>query len=710
MMLKVSDGFLDFDGDVEMERQVKLFENVKETWGDFSYTFELALTDRNLKLLGLPFPDNRSKLVYNKITADLLSESGEILYRGFLRVEKVNEVIETSFFSGNNNWLGLLTGNMTDLRLDQYDQAITVTNIQNRANAGSGIIFPLIDTGVLVTRKYNHVKPEDFVGCFYLKTLMSEVFQQAGLKLDGELLSDPLYNTIVVATNTRSKEDQINHSLYVRKDSNQVLGAPGKITFEEQTNPFYVGEDIDFDSDMEFVPSANMIADIEVFIESASGTFGVKLRQERIVSPIFSTIGDCQVAPGVPGTMRLKNVPLYVGYKYYLNSGVGTISNKSTWKITPRFIKKAFGKSCVPLWKQEDFVSNVLSIFNVISDFDPYSKTVTLNLFNKIKNKTPIDLSSYVKITDTDYVDFISSYGKKTLLSYDEGDDEDLREYNISTFYRYGSGSIDVNNEFIEESTDLVESDFTSPISYVHPAFGASLERVNFVELDEEDAQDITSITDSSGTPQFNITNAEDFYSVNDLVRIEIETLPEYNGDWIIDSVTPTYITVKGAVYSDTAAGEVKKLVHNFTTDDSVFLFINSGERDVVDFASTKTEFYVNSTTITEFTLAFFNLIHNSSTFNTDFKQSLSFGPVVDPLFYQRTIIDTYWPIVGLILNDPVKITCDANIPEYIFKRLTPLTPVSVRTEQTTNTYYLQKHSGYKGSQRVSEIELIKLP
>lgn len=706
-MLKTTNGFLDFDGEVEMERQVKLLEDIKETWGDFSYTFELAMTQNNLSLLGLPYPDNVSKIVYNQVTADLLSDSGEILYKGYLRVERINKVIETSFFSGNNNWLGLLTGNMTDLRLSQYDQDLSEANIIARASATSGIVFPIIDTGTLITRSFKDLKSEDFVGCFYLKTLFAEVFSQSGLKIQGELLTDPIFNSIVVATNTRSKNEVDRHSLYVGKSTTETLAPSTAInpTFNLTTNPYFVGSNAGFSGSSVYTAQADMIIDATLSIEATG-----------IVAVTFIKSGP-EIVGGGGGTSvtaRAKNVRLNAGDSLYVSVanfiGGSKDITSGTFRVTPKFIYKAFGVSSVPLWTKELFVSNVLSLFNVISDFDPYTKTVTLNLFNKIKSKTPLDISNYIEVQETDYVEFISNYGKKSTLGYQESDDENLGEYNISSFYKYGVGVIEVNNDFLEETKELVESEFTAPISYLHPNFDASLERVNFVELEsDEDDQEITSVTDSGGTAHFNITDADDYFQVNDLVRIETNQV-SYNGEWIVDQVTSTYIAVRGPQYDTDATGKVVRLFHKLTNDDSVYLFINSGERLVSHFSKSQTEFYLEGTTYSEFTLAFFSLINNGTQFNHDFKQSLSFGEISDPLFYQRTLIDTYWGVVSNILNDPAKLKCIAHIPEYIFKRLSPLNPVSVKTMESVNLYYLQKISGYKGSHRPSDVELIKLP
>jgi hypothetical protein len=73
MMLKANGEFLDFNEEVEVEKQIKLFEDISTTDGDFSYSFELPKTLNNIRILGNPYPDNISKQVYQRIPALLLS-------------------------------------------------------------------------------------------------------------------------------------------------------------------------------------------------------------------------------------------------------------------------------------------------------------------------------------------------------------------------------------------------------------------------------------------------------------------------------------------------------------------------------------------------------------------------------------------------------------------------------------------------------------
>jgi hypothetical protein len=724
MMIRVNNRYLDFSGTVEMERQSKLFEEIDRTRGDFSYQSSIPTTHNNLDILGLPFPDNASKIVYTNIDCDLISNTGEVLYSGYLRVEGLNKrEIRFRVFSGNSNWISLLTGNMTEMELSQYDQAITGTNIISRFSATDGIVFPIADWGSITTRSANHLVIEDFTGCFYLKTLMKEVFIQSGLKLAGELLEDPIYNKIVIATNTRSKQDQVNHSLYVGKSTTQNSATSDKIDFDLQTSPFYVGEDIAFNSNNDFEPSATMIVDLTAHFESSSGDGVVKLRRQRISPSSFATEEWVLVSVGDPATMTLNSFKMYNGYRYYMEfsptngSGSVTLTAACTWKITPRYIYKSFGKSAVPLWSKQQFVNNILSLFNTVTDYDPYSKTVTVNLFKKLKSKEPIDLGQYIQVIDTDYAEFIDNYGQSSVLSYAEGSEEDMSEYNISAFFKYGSGVITVNNDYIQDSADIISLDFAAPLSYVNGALNASVEKTAYLELNENETQDLTSVTDNSGTARFNVILKD--VIIGDLVRIN-SNAPGYNGDWYVTAIGTLneWIEVYNMDYISTdeegdpigtVTGEISVLRHKLTSNDDCYLFINIPAVAMSDI-STFSSLRINALDTSTVALAYFALINTGKAINTIHTQSLTFSTPIGNGFYQRTMLDAYWKDIEAILNDPVKLICEGKVPETVFRSLTPLRPVYLTTQETTNRYYVNKISGYTEAKYPFRIELIKLP
>lgn len=721
MMLKVNGEYLDFNEEIDVERQVRLFQEIEDTAGDFSYAFNIPWTSKNIKALGFPLPDNKNKSVYQVNDAEILGDDGISIFRGSLRVEKPrpNINIQCSFFSGNSNWFSMLTGNMTSLKLSQYDVEQTELNIVDSWEQESGIVWPIIDTGTLITRSHEDLKTEDFTPAFYVKTLMFETFQQSGIKLSGELLQDWRYQHMIIAANGRSQEAIDNRSAYVLKTSTQAFPIPPAVpvllTFEDDVNyPYFDGSQDNFNITLDRYTAdikMRLKVDLSMIIESDTpGTIFLRVYIRRsgtdyIVYPI-SIIAATQPFN--------KTIFINLDASDYVEAFIGTdliIGNvnvtSATIRFTPTYLYQAFGNTSVPKWTKQEFVNNILTIFNVIPSYDSYNKTLTLNLFEKLKSKQPIDISKYVNIQEIDYTDLISNYARQNKFSYQESDIDNLKEYNVSEYLKYGVGSIECSNDFIQESVDVIESDFAAPISYINSVFDLSMERIQFVDFDTEESE-ITDVT----TPGFSIARfgvADDIFEVNDLVRISESTNPAYNGDWLVTAVGANYIQCSGPVFDTDATAKIEKLIHRFTTEDSVYLFLNIPDYQISK-ASGLNLFNINSNFFFNASIAYFNLLNTDRQINIDFKQGLSFGEIENPLFYQRTILQDYWSEFGRILNDPVKVPVEANLPWKVHKDIDFLRPLLIKTLDTTNLYYLNFERGYKGSHIPCEMELIKLP
>lgn len=715
-MIRVNEEYLDFDGDIEIEVQIKLFEEIQTSNGDYSYSFDLPKTNNNLKQLGLPFPDT-IKSIYNNVQCDIIDNSGFKVHKGSLQVTRITDVISCTFFGGNTQWFNRLNAPMSDLALKKYDTNLTVSNIESSWNNSSGVVFPLIDCGLLVTRKFSSTKMEDFTPFIYVKTLFNEIFGSQGIKLEGDLFKDSLFNSIGVVYNGKSADDIRNRSCYVNKTTAQLnFSAATKITFQDETNfPYFDGSQNNYDTtNSRYTADIKMRVDVEVslYVDGVGGisVFDFYLHKNGTFIP--GAFGNFSVNDTGALTTQRASVSLEAGDYLEVFITVTGLSNINarygSIKITPTYIYRVFTSSIVPQWTQLQFVSNILRIFNALPSFNSDSQTLTINLFKDIKSKTPIDISDDIEILEIDYSEFVSSYAKRNIFSYQEGSDEDLREYNINNFISYGSGALTIDNDFIENESDVLESDFTSPITYLNGAFDTSLERINFVEAEEVDDKAITSVTDSSGNPRFNMSNADELFTDGDLVRIETDQ-PNYNGDWVINAVTSTFISVIGGNYNANATGTATLLRHKFTTDNNVYLFANIPTLQIGNFSSNPS-ITLDETPETFLSLAYFNLLSNGRQVNAKYKQGLFFGQVNNPLSYQLSILDTYWEIFSDVLSDPVMVKANGYFDQNKYKQLkTFLQPVVIKSNETSNLYYLNRNRGYKDKSSPCYNELIKL-
>lgn len=704
MMIKVEGGYLDFDDHIEVEKQIKLFEDIATTDGDFSYAFELQRTANNTKLLSNPLPDVSSKLVYQKIPATLLSDEGTDAYEGYLRVERVTDVFECSFFSGNNNWFGLLSGPISDVDFSSYDITLTSANIQSTFGNTEGVVFPLVDNGALLTRGINQLKIEDMVAGIYVKTIVKKIMQHHSIKIEGELLDHPEYNQLVILKNGENQTAIEDRSAYVfSNDLFPVDGTFYQIEFTDvSTYPYFVGAQNNISQTTD-----RYTADVRMRL---------KIELSNQVTPLFTYMRVFKNGVTIPGSFNANADGIisgtlvveldagdYIDIRMSSDALGPIVTNAAKIRFTPEFVYKAFGDSIVPKWTQQEFISNVLRIFNVLPSYNSKTGTLTLNLFDSIKDKNPIDLSPYIESTEVDYVEFISNYGKMNLFSYQEADTPEFREYNVKNFFRYAQGNIDADNEFLEDSVDVIDSDFSNPIAYINLAFDMSMERLNLIEIESDETVDVTSVTDNSGVARFNIP--EDIFVVGDLVRISESTNEGYNGDWVVSAQATGYVEFYGVPFNVNATAKADKMVYSYGNTDDVYLLRHIPSYSVSNFSG-NSFVRLETTNLTTVSTAFFALLNTGRTIDDDFIQSLSFGGIDNEAFTQRTLIQSNFNLFSRILNDPVKLICKAYLPHKVFRDIDFLRPVTIKSEDTSNMYYVNKISGYLDS----EIELIKLP
>lgn len=704
MLIKVDGGYLDFNDQIEVEKQVKLFEDIASSDGDFSYAFKIERTSNNTNLLCNPMPDVLSKPVYQKIPATLLSDEGADAYEGYLRIERISTMFECSFFSGNNNWFGMLSGPMQDIDWSEFDVDQTEVNISLAISDTSGVVFPTIDNGLLDKRGFPLLKVEDFVAGIHIKDAMQKIFQHHSIKLAGELLDDPHYKTAITLKNAKNKTEIEARSCFVFTNSsaNPNDSAYHKMTWtDETTDPYFDGSANLFDLTLDrYTADVKMKVRVNLIINQSLGiAIGTVFKMAIYVNGVLLSE---KVGPF--GTSEVQSYDAFVTMEagdyleiYTWNNAVfwdDPITN-ATLKITPSFIYKSFGSSVVPSWTQQQYVSNVMRMFCTLASFNSKTQTLTLNLFEKIKEKTPIDLSPYISSTEVDYVEFISAYGKKTLFTYNELE-TDLK----TNFLPYSKGFISVDNDFLNDEQTALESDFTQPVSYLNPIFDASMEKTNLVELEEEIEVDITAVTDS-GTGEARFAVSEDVFALSDLVRVTNSTNANYNGDYMVISLGAGYIELSGVAFDTNATAKVAKMNFVYNDSDSVFVLHHVPLYTVSKFSGL-TSYRFENTDYQTMAYAFFNLFDTNRTVNDDFINSLAFSEGD----YQRTMIQQYFNLFSRVLNDPVKLLNEAYLPHNIFRKIDFLRPVTVKTIDTSNMYYVNRVSGYGHC----VIELIKLP
>jgi hypothetical protein len=724
MMIRVNDDILEFNDSIEVDKNIKLFDDIEEATGDFSYAFTIPSTAKNRRLLGLTSPDAVNKSVYQYLEADILGDDGIALYKGSIVTERQSRYgIECSFFSGNHNWFAMIDGPLQDYYLDGYDRDLTKLNIQNTWNANEGLIYTLMDAGILSRRPVPFLKPSDFVGGIFVKTVFSKIFSIAGIKLKGELFSDPIFNSLITYNNQENESQIRQRSVYALKTTTETRPVPPPITvidvnFEDTTTyPYFNGGNFILDGSGRTVYRADvkMLVRVEVtlyvepgtgfnyfnLVSTAPGSSNVIFRFQEDGSGILTGSVDIVMEP---------SEEIYIQTGVFINE----VRPGSTLKVTPLFIWYTPGRALVPNWTKREFVNEMLKIFNTVTSYDPVSKELTINLVDKLKHKTPSDISEFVDEIEFDYTTLGQSFGKSNYFTYQEGPDgENFTGYKSNEFVKYGSGAVDLDNDNLQDAVTLVESKFSSPLTYVHKSMLTSLERVDLISESIDSPLEFTAVT--AGTSYARMTVAldadieqQDRYQVGDIIRVTQSTGQNYLGDWEVSARGDGYVEFFMMPFEFTATGEMERVRPAYSASDDSFIFINAGIRNVSDI-SPLDKFYFERVAATQVGFSFFNLLSNGTSINDIFKQSLKFGPAESPLDYQTNMVDNYFGTLELIMNDPVTGIMTAHIPKKFFIGFSYLTPVVVKYDMSSSLWFISKISGYKGSEYECEVELIKL-
>lgn len=715
MMIKIGSDYLEYNDTIEVERQAKLLEDLSTTNGDYSYQFDAPWTSKNFELLGRPLPDNIRKLTYQKIDCDLVSDDGIALYKGYLRIEGLSGYkIQLSFFSGNNNWFGLLSEGMRAIDWSEFDVDQTEMNISGAILSTSGTVFPYLDNGLLAYRGAAVLKVEDFVGAIYLKDIVKKIFQTHSIKTQGDLFDDADFNSAIVLSNGKSQEDIEARSAKVLTTSsaNPSDAAYHVMTWtDDSTYPYFDGAANLFDlANNRYVADVKMKVKVDLNItQNLSNTIigGTYFKMAFFVN---SVLYSEQIAPFGNSTAQSFSDTVILEAGDILE--IETYNNAPIWDdpitfatldIKPIFIYKAIGSAMVPDWTQSDFIANVFKQFNVISEYDAQTMTLTADLFEKLKSKSPVDLSPYVSNVETDYIDFISGYGKRSLFQHQPTEqEEDFRKLNF-TLRSSGPGTIEVDNEFLEDEETIIDSEFSEPITYLNPIFAQSIEKTNLLEVEEETTIDFTGVIDSPGTSgRARFAIPEDVFELADLVRVRNSTNPSYNGDWIVITLGTGYIELEGLAFDTDAIGEVTKLNIIYSSSDQVYLLHHLPLYPVSNFSG-KTSIQIENTDYETLAPAFYSLIDTGRRIDEEFPFSMSFKSGD-----QKSVLDKNFGLATRCLNDPVKLLVTALIPYKVYLQLSFLRPVTLTSLESSNMYYLNRQTGYEG--KYCLLELIKLP
>lgn len=715
MMLRTADNEYIQVPDVEVERQAKLFQSIGDTSGDFSYEFEIDNNSDNLDKLGIISPvDGFQKTIYTVSDVALLDDEGSVLYMGYVRVQSIQDTITLSFFSGNNNWFSVLSGDIADLDLTDLELEINTTTIPDSWVNTSGIIFPFVDLGSISRRSRNNWKIDDFQPFIYIHTAVSECFKQAGLKLAGEILTDWRYNHMITTNGSENADAIEERKVYVNNSTNDTVGITfTPLVFLNTTVPFYPGTLWDT-VNHKFVADSRMTVDINFtsVVNINSQFLVIELFRNgaffKVVRAVAASAGDQVISFNERVTIDSGDELDIRAIKTQLLA-VGTVKS-ATLKIVPVRLYRVFGNNILPNTSQVEFVTNVFKLFNTVIDYDPFTKTVTVDFFKNVIRNDEVDLSEYIdpSTISVNYTELMESYGKVNVLKYEDPSSDSIDRWNEDKVYPYGSGVINSDNDFAEDNVEIVQSIFcASDMSILNP-LSVNLPRMDFNE--EDDSGEIAAtITNSAGSSLFTVS-ATFKPAINDIINITTSTNDTYSGQYFIISVpSATTFIVSGLPFVSNESITITRTTINKTDNSDQILLLVEPDVPWSEFAPSIIDVDIEDDNSAEDpAIAWFYRPMDGNTVDNLYK-SLSFDPIPIENAFQRTLIEDYWGDLGPILQDPIKIYVDAYLPKSVFESITFKQPIRLKTDRFNARFIPNRITGYKNSSSPCTLELIKL-
>lgn len=721
MIIKVGTQYLDFNGDIETEKQANLFEDISEVNGDFSYSFELEDTANNRYILGIQNINTVANFA-QKIDCVLLSDSGEDLHYGYLRVESITDVISCSFFGGNNNWFVLTDTPIRQFNFRKFDKDFSYGNVVGSHTLSNGIVWPLIDRGTLNQRDTATVYDNDWQPFIYVKDVIRTVLNQEGIKLAGDILKDPIYNSLITTNNGLSGvQQQLDTvAVYASKTSNQTIssGTYADVSFQDTTtSPNFEGSDNNWTTPNYTVTKDLITLDIELnlIIESASAGIGqIKLTVDG-VAVFTKTVG---AALSNTRTFNFKTTlsDIYSGSVIKLEAKViantYTINTNSTIKFTPVKLRKVYGSQLLPDLNASEYIASIFSRLNCFVSYDSKTQTINTKFLDNIIKETPIDLSEYIESFDQDNTSIVDEYARSTRFLYQESGEDNINQYNSISEIPYGGGEIVIDNDFIEEETDFIELEEIAPYQIPVNWLGFSLPLVEYSEYAAEDSYRFTDVNSSSNFAEFEVSISADI-ETGDLIRVTISTDESYIGIFRVTSTSSLLgklYLVTDAPYSASATGELEVVTTADNINEDQVILLNSPSTDLTEFTDTPSIVWrrTSNNTLTSIALGYFWLPQVNKPINT-LGKALYFDKVNDPQAYQIGLIDAYFRTAERILNNPVVLTAVMYLPVSVFRSIDFLSPVRIETKDFTSNFLVNRITGYKGQEYPCEVELIKI-
>jgi len=733
--------YLDYSGeDFGITKQAATWFDFKIK-GDVSVDFKIPFTAKNKKALGYYDIQQLGSVAFPSSTWNIIRNGNKIL-RGKIVIKGHDEdFLNVFFLSGNSNWFNILQFSLKEIDFaDRFNVLIDSANTQ-KSNT-EGIIFPLVDWWAkgqhrsnVFTQGVNQTQEEgpvfsEWHPCIYMSTVLTELCNYGGVKVAGDLITDPLFKKIII---TPTGPDLFVPD-WIVNESKITIYHPSGVTYATASDPQVMQW-----NDVRELPPLNTWNNTDYSFSaprSATYQFDFKLKFSPNTAPyridlylngaLDSTLyngADNNNLTFYKSLSKGQKVQFYVtrtiGGPTYRLTGESKVVIKivksigtwlpSTYYTTTGKIPYVLPGAIVPDIKAVDFIKFLCIYFGAVCSYEEQSKTLTINKYSRMKKENGSDWSRYYLSSKTTFNNQVASHN---YIQMTEGEEDQMKAYNDQSKVTYGGGDIQSANDVTFER-DIYKAPFSISWDQVNLSNqGLFLPFVKFYELQFEEEvaySGVTSYGDVAGntSAQFTATFNQNF-DANSVFFIKSNS-GEYTG-WTVCRSSGSGISnpVSGMDYGSNDSGYIVKYSVSKVQSNSRLLIVKPGS-NVSDAGGGTIYYYMaNSASYASATtaaLAWSDKPQISNQVIDTIFDSLAIDPVLNRTF-NNTIGERYHREIERFYSNP-KIDAMMLLPSSVFSSFNFQNYIYLNTKDFKGYFWVQKIDGYKDAETPVKVELL---
>jgi hypothetical protein len=504
---------------IGVTKQANDIGELQNRQGDFTNTFKLPLTQRNLLLTGIPNDvQSNSSIPYQILNITYIQNGVTIVTNGRGVIESVNEFIELSVTAGNIS----LSDAIGDITVgDLFDSTFT-WNLTNVIDTTDYWIYPLIDWRTDIDTYFDTAETD---ARFMLPCLkMPEFFQRletyTGFQFDGTFINSSDFNQMVITPTdfVRTATLEVNSGRYILSDTafpdTQLFDIPADTTppvnvsllFNIKTNTFSNSE-FSQGTTPRFIPATNQVgilrfsallntfrfcngnnSDVELYATTyiVNHTDSIVLSYQQ--TSVFTTQMNIGIFPNFNISFETDEMTFVAGkeYRVYTTLEVTNINLDSTLRATWQNSKFEFQQTKSIIFgseisfkdlfrmKAKDVFKDALNLRCLMLQTDNYSNITRLDYFNDIKDKTPIDWTSKLDISAKNISFTFGKYARRNWLRF---------KNNTNVQDQIGDAYFDVSNDNLEADKDVIK--LSHPATEQRSKFeGVNIPKIKAIDSD----------------------------------------------------------------------------------------------------------------------------------------------------------------------------------------------------------------------------------